>query len=251
MKAMAYGAFCYAIFLGTFLYAVGFIGGLAVPKTLDSGPAGPVGLAIAVNGLLLTLFAAQHSVMARPAFKRWWTRFVPQPYERATYVLFSSLALIVLFWAWRPIGGFVWQLSDPVARTALVGLYFAGVGTVLYSTCLIDHFDLFGLRQVVLHFRGEPYSERAFQTPSLYRFIRHPLYVGWFLTVWMTPEMSFGHLLFAVGCTGYILAAIPLEERDLGEALGEPYAVWREQTPFFVPSFRGNRSAREPASARP
>jgi protein-S-isoprenylcysteine O-methyltransferase Ste14 len=247
--ALIYGVICYALFFATFLYLIGFLGDALVPKSVDTGSAADLGRAIFVDTLLIALFGLQHSVMARPRFKAWLTRFVPQPMERATYVLASSVALIALFRFWQPIGAPVWHVTNEVARAALYALYAGGVATVLYSTFLIDHFDLFGLRQVVLAFRRIAYTEKRFMTPSLYRFIRHPLYVGWFLVFWAAPTMSAGHFLFALAMSGYILLAIPYEERDLAEALGEPYAKWRAETPAFVPSVRGGeRDARLPAA---
>jgi len=232
---LVYGIVCYAAFFATFLYLLGFLGGLVVPKSIDSGTAGPLGHALVVNTLLLVLFGAQHSAMARPRFKAWWTRFVPAPVERSTYVLASSVALGLLCWLWLPIPAVVWDVSGPIGTAAARGLFLAGVGLVLYSTFLIDHFDLFGLRQVVLAFRRKVYAHKRFATPSLYRFVRHPLYVGWIVTFWATPMMSAGHFLFALVMTGYILLAIPLEERDLEGVLGEEYRRWRESTPAFVP----------------
>jgi protein-S-isoprenylcysteine O-methyltransferase Ste14 len=238
---LLYGVICYAIFFGTFLYAIGFIGNLGVPKSIDSGLETAWPAAVAVNALLLTVFALQHSVMARPFFKRWITRYIPQPAERSTYVLASSLAFILLFWAWRPLPETVFSLEGEATRAVLTAVFLAGVTLVLYSTFLIDHFDLFGLRQVVLHFRGRPYSEKHFVTPSLYRHIRHPLYLGWFITFWATPEMSVGHLVMAVATTAYILIAILFEERDLSTLLGPEYRAYRERTPKFFPRLRGRR----------
>jgi protein-S-isoprenylcysteine O-methyltransferase Ste14 len=232
---LLYGIVCYAIFFATFLYLVGFMGDLAVPKSIDSGAAGPLGRALAGNTLLLALFGVQHSLMARPRFKAWWTRFVPRPIERSTYVLASSAVLGLLCWLWQPIPAAVWDVSGPVGTPALRGLFLAGVALVLYSTFLIDHFDLFGLRQVVLAFRRRAYAHERFVTPSLYRLVRHPLYVGWIVAFWATPVMSAGHFLFALVMTGYILLAIPLEERDLEVVHGEEYRRWRESTPAFVP----------------
>lgn len=245
--ALAYGAICYALFFATFLYLIAFLADVSVPKTIDSGAATDLGRALLVDVALLALFGLQHSVMARPGFKAWWTRFVPRPIERSSYVLASSLVLILLFWQWRPIEAPVWQVESALGAGFLRGAFLLGVGTVLYATCLIDHFDLFGLRQVVLHFRRKAYSEKRFATPSLYRFMRHPLYVGWIVTFWAAPSMSAGHFLFALGMTAYILLAIPLEERDLETALGEPYRRWREQTPLFVPRPSG---AAAPAASR-
>jgi protein-S-isoprenylcysteine O-methyltransferase Ste14 len=236
---LLYGIVCYAIFFASFLYLVGFVGDLAVPKSIDSGAPGPLGRALVVNTLLLALFGVQHSVMARPRFKAWWTRFVPRPIERSTYVLASSAVLALLFGLWQPIPASVWEISGPVGSAVARGLFLGGVGLVLYSTFLIDHFDLFGLRQVVLHFRRKAYAEKRFATPSLYRFLRHPLYVGWIVTFWATPVMSAGHFVFALVMTAYILVAIPLEERDLESALGEGYRRWRESTPAFVPGMGG------------
>jgi protein-S-isoprenylcysteine O-methyltransferase Ste14 len=236
--ALAYGVVCYAIFFATFLYTVGFLGNFGVPKSIDSGTAGALLPALLVNIGLLVVFALQHSGMARPGFKALLTRVVPKPLERSTYVLLSSVALIVLFWLWQPLPETVWRVENPVARGALFGLLFLGVGLVLYSSFLIDHFDLFGLRQVVLLWKNASYTEKRFVTPAVYRFIRHPLYVGWFVTFWATPDMTVGHLLFASVTSLYILAAIPLEERDLAAQLGEPYRRWREATPAFIPGVR-------------
>lgn len=238
ISALIVGVVCYAIFFVTFLYLVGFVGGVFVPKTVDSGPAGPLGHALWINTALVALFGLQHSVMARPGFKAWWTRIVPAPIERPIYCLASSATLILLFWQWQPIPAPVWDVQTPIAAGALQALFFAGVGLVLYSTFLIDHFDLFGLRQVFLYFRNRPYTEKRFATPSLYKYLRHPLYVGWFTVMWATPIMSAGHFLLALGMSAYILVAIPMEERDLGEALGEEYRRWRERTPAFVPGLR-------------
>ncbi len=233
--ATAYGLICYGIFFGTFLYAIGFLANMVVPHSVDSGTAGPVGTAILVDTLLLLLFAVQHSVMARPGFKKLWTRIVPQPVERSTYVLLSSLALILLFWLWRPIPGTLWEVEAPAGRMLLQGLLFAGFGIVLYASFLIDHFDLFGLRQVSLYLRGKEYTHKPFGTPGAYKLVRHPLYVGWILSFWATPVMTYGHLLFSVVATGYIFAAIVLEERDLLRFLGEDYRRYRETTPMIVP----------------
>lgn len=245
--ALVYGTFCYVAFFLTFLYAIGFLANLVVPKSIDSGVPGPVGQAIAVNLVLLSVFALQHSVMARQGFKRVWTRVVPKPVERATYVLASSAAMWLLFAFWQPIPGLVWSFGG-FAGAVMTSLFLLGIATVLYSTFLIDHFDLFGLRQVVLYFQGKSYTEKRFATPSLYRHIRHPLYVGWFMSFWFTPQMSFGHLLFASVASAYILVAIVFEESDLLELLGEDYRRWRERTPMFVPRFGGQKSA---APARP
>jgi protein-S-isoprenylcysteine O-methyltransferase Ste14 len=229
-----YGLVCYAVFFAVFLYAIGFIGNFWVPKSMDSPRDVPMATALLVNLGLLGLFAVQHSVMARPAFKRWWTRLVPEAAERSTYVLFSSLALIALFWFWQPMGGLIWQLESPAAVNTMYVVYAAGWLLLLYSTFLINHFDLFGLRQVWLHLRGKPYTQLAFRTPWLYRQVRHPLYVGWLMIFWATPTMTVAHLLFAVMTTAYILVAIRLEERDLIAAHPE-YADYRQRVPMIVP----------------
>ncbi len=242
--ALSYGLIGYAIFFATFLYLVGFIGNLVVPKSIDSGEAAPLFLALLVNTALLVLFGVQHSVMARSAFKAWWTRFVPAPVERTTYVLATVAVLVPLFVFWQPLPQVVWQAEGALAAVLQAG-FFAGVGLVLLSTFLIDHFDLFGVRQVVLHFLGRADEGKGFRTPFLYKWIRHPLYVGWFATVWITPTMSVGHLLLASVWTGYVLMAIPWEEQDLARALGRKYQSWREQTPLFVPRF-GTKSAPAP-----
>jgi protein-S-isoprenylcysteine O-methyltransferase Ste14 len=230
-----YGVLSYVCFLATFLYAIGFVGGFGVPRSIDSAAEGPLGAALVVDVLLLAAFALQHSVMARPAFKRRWTRIVPVPAERSTYVLASSLALLLLFWQWQPIGGLVWRVEHPVGQTVLHGLFAAGWLTVLVTTFLINHFDLFGLRQVWLQLRGEPYRPLGFVTPGPYQHVRHPLYVGWLLAFWATPTMTAAHLLFAVATTAYILIAIRLEERDLAEVHGEKYAEYRRRVPMLVP----------------
>ena len=239
----AYGSLSYLIFLGTFLYAVCFIGNFGVPRTLDGAASGPLAVSLAIDAGLLALFAVQHSVMARKWFKDWWTRIVPKPVERSTYVLFSSLALILLFWQWRPLGGVIWSVEDPVGRAVLRGLFAFGWGLVLVSTFLINHFDLFGLRQVWLYLRGRPYNTLRFATPWPYRVVRHPLYVGWLFAFWMTPVMTLAHLLFSVATTAYILLAIQFEERDLVREHGESYKQYRRSVPMLVPSL-GRRGAR-------
>jgi methanethiol S-methyltransferase len=243
-----YGVVSYAVFFATFLYAAGFVGNLAVPKSLDATPVDPTGLALLVNLGLLGLFAVQHSVMARPAFKRAWTRIVPQPAERSTYVLASSLALILLFWQWRPLGGVVWDIQEPAVRAVMYALFAFGWLLVLVTTFLINHFDLFGLRQVWFYLRGVPYQPVPFKTPAPYRLVRHPLYVGWLFAFWATPTMTVTHLLFAVMTTAYILIAIQLEERDLVAAHPE-YADYQKRVPMLVPVGRRGDSRNESADA--
>ena len=249
---LAYGVLCYVVFFGTFLYLIGFLADLGVPRGIDKGTAGPLGAAILGNTALLVLFGVQHSVMARPRFKRWLTRFLPVAVERSTYVLASSAALGLMVWLWQPMPDSVWHVQNVVGSVALSALFFVGVGTVLYATCLIDHFDLFGLRQVFLHWTGSSYTEKHFVTPSLYRWIRHPLYVGWLITFWATPHMTAGHFLFSLVMTAYIVLAIPIEERDLENALGDDYRSYRARTPMFIPRPRVGAAAspRTAAQAR-
>lgn len=238
---LIYGAACYAMFLGVFLYAVGFIGNFGVPKTIDGEPYTPLWMAALVNAALLAVFAAQHSLMARPFFKRWWTQYVPKPAERSTYVLFTNLALMLLFWQWQPMGGSVWSVENPTARMALHAVCVAGWGLVLYATFLINHFDLFGLRQVWLYWRGKPYTSLRFVTPGPYKVVRHPLYVGWMMAFWGTPGMTAAHFLFAAMATAYILMAIRWEERDLMAFHGGEYARYRAQTPMLIPRMRADK----------
>jgi protein-S-isoprenylcysteine O-methyltransferase Ste14 len=239
IAVFAYGLVCYAIFFCTFVYAAGFVGGFLVPTTLDAEASTPLLQALLVNTLLLGVFAVQHSLMARPAFKRAWTRIVPEPMERSTYVLFSSLALIALFAFWQPIGGVVWDVQDPVGRAVLYALFAVGWLLVLVTTFLINHFDLFGLRQVWLYLRGKQYTPLKFVTPGPYRIVRHPLYVGWFFAFWATPTMTVAHLVFAMATTAYILIAIQLEERDLVRAHGMDYARYRQRVPMLLPRLFG------------
>jgi len=241
-----YGLLAYACFLVTFLYAIGFVGGFAVPRTLDGTTTGSIAAALVIDVLLLTVFALQHSVMARPAFKRWWTQYVPEPAERSTYVLASSAALLVLFSQWRPIGGVVWHVESALGQASLYGLFAWGWVTVLVTTFLINHFDLFGVRQVWLHLRGEPYRPLGFVTPGPYRHVRHPLYVGWLLAFWATPTMTAAHLLFAGMTTAYILVAIRFEERDLVRFHGRRYSEYRERVPMLIPRITAIESALTP-----
>ena len=237
-----YGVLSYAIFFGTFLYAIGFVGNLGVPKSIDSVRETSLPMALLINAGLLGLFAIQHSVMARPAFKRWWTRIIAKEAERSTYTLLSSLALIALFAFWEPIGGVVWHVESTVGQALLYAGFAFGWLLVLVSTFLINHFDLFGLRQVWLQLRRRPYTPLPFKTPVLYRYVRHPLYVGWFFAFWCTPTMTVAHLVFAIATTAYILIAIQLEERDLVAEHAE-YAQYRKRVPMLVPFTKRRREA--------
>lgn len=231
----AYGVASYVIFLATFLYAVGFVGGFAVPTRLDGPARGPLAVALAVDLALLAAFALQHSGMARKGFKDAWTRVVPPAAERSTYVLFSSLALLLMFWQWRPLGGVVWSVENAAGVAALYGLFAFGWLVVLACTFFIDHFDLFGLRQVWLFLAGRPYTGLRFVTPGPYRLVRHPLYAGWLFAFWSTPTMTAAHLLFALATTTYILIAIRLEERDLVREHGTSYEQYRRAVPMLWP----------------
>jgi protein-S-isoprenylcysteine O-methyltransferase Ste14 len=231
-----YGALCYLFFLVVFLYAIAFVGDFAVPRTVDrGGPAESLGRALAIDGALLALFALQHSVMARPSFKRWWTRIVPQPMERSTYVLLASAALALLFWQWRPLAGDIWTVASPAGAAVLWFLFGLGWTTVLVGTFLIQHFDLFGLRQVYLHLRRRPYVEVGFREPWLYRLVRHPIMLGFLIAFWATPRMTAGHLLFAVATSGYILIGIRFEERDIARQHGADYEAYRARVPMILP----------------
>jgi methanethiol S-methyltransferase len=248
-SVLLFGIANYVLFLGVFLYAVGFLGGFGVPMGIDGPVASPLGEAVMVNLLLLLVFGLQHSVMARPAFKHWWTKLVPEPMERSTYVLFSNLAMALLFWQWRPMGGIVWDIQQPALRAAIWCLYAAGWTTILISTLLINHFDLFGLRQVWLYFRGRPYTSLPFATPGLYRFVRHPLYVGWLLAFWAAPTMGLAHFMFAVGMAAYILIAIRFEERDLRLFYGVSYEAYRRRVPMLIPHIFGTKPVAATANA--
>jgi protein-S-isoprenylcysteine O-methyltransferase Ste14 len=234
---LLYGIAAYVLFLGVFLYAVGFVGNVFVPRSIDAVPSLPLGWAALVNALLLGIFAIQHSVMARPTFKRWWTRFVPEPIERSTYVLFSNAAMILLFLGWCPMGGVIWDVQHPAARSFLLTLFAIGWAIVLVTTFMINHFDLFGLRQVWLAYRNIPYTPPRFDEPGFYAHVRHPLYVGWMIAFWATPTMTAAHLLFAVLTTAYILVAIWFEERNLVDLYGRDYVEYRRRVPMFVPRF--------------
>jgi protein-S-isoprenylcysteine O-methyltransferase Ste14 len=242
LSYFAYGVTSYAIFLVTFLYAIAFVGGFVVPTRLDGPLETTIGHALMIDCALLAIFAVQHSVMARPWFKERWTRIVPWAIERSTYVLCASLALLLLFWQWRPIGIEVWSVENPIARTVLWTLFAAGWATVLVVTFLINHFDLFGLRQVWLPLVGKAYVRVPFRTPLPYRFVRHPLYFGFLLAFWMTPRMTLAHLVFAAATTVYIVLAIQFEERDLVAEHGRAYEEYRRAVPMLVPGRRRMRA---------
>jgi protein-S-isoprenylcysteine O-methyltransferase Ste14 len=242
LSFLLYSLLAYVLFVAAFIYAIGFVANLAVPKGIDDGAPGPLATAIAVNVALLLLFAVQHNVMARPWFKEWWVRFVPRPIERSTFVAAASLILLLLYWQWRPMPAVVWHVDNAAGRGILWALYFAGWATVLYSSCLIDHFELFGLKQAWLHFRGREQVTGPFSERSLYRWVRHPLMLGFIIAFWAAPDMSQGRLLFAVVTTLWILIAIQIEERDLVALLGEPYRRYRQRTSMLLPlPPRGNQ----------
>ncbi len=241
---LIYGALSYAIFFMTFLYAIGFIGNLLVPVTIDGAPQVPFVQALLINLSLLVLFAVQHSLMARPFFKRWMTGWVPPAAERSTYVLASSVALIAVFSLWQPMGGVIWDIEHQALRCTIHGMFVSGWTLVLISTFLINHFDLFGLRQIWLNWRQQPYTALHFGTPWLYRVVRHPLYVGWLFAFWATPTMTVAHLVFALATTGYILGAIRLEEHDLMAAHPE-YAEYRRRVPMLIPRLRRAERSRQ------
>ena len=234
--AVLYGGVCYAAFLVTFLYAIAFVAGMGVPKHIDNGAATPLATALIIDIALLALFAVQHSGMARPAFKRWWTRFVPQPIERSTFVLVSSLVLALLFWQWRPLPQVVWQVDNGLARGWLWAISLLGWLLVLTSSFAINHFELFGLRQVWLHARRRSPQDEPFVLRAMYRIVRHPLMLGFLIAFWVTPAMSLGHLLFAVVVTGYIVVAVKfLEERDLVAIHGDAYRDYQRKVPMLLP----------------
>ena len=233
--ALLYGLVAYVVFFFTFLYAIGFVEGFLVPKAIDTGTAAPVSEALGVDMLLMSLFAVQHSVMARKQFKRWWTQFVPASVERSTYVLSASLTLVLLFWQWRPLPDVIWQVADPQIAAAITGLSFLGFLLVLASTFLINHFELFGLHQVVNNLAGRAMPQPRFRTPLLYGFVRHPIYLGFMIAFGAAPVMTLGHLLFAAVTTAYIFVGIFLEERDLVELFGDEYRRYRKTAAMLIP----------------
>jgi methanethiol S-methyltransferase len=246
-----YGVASHLLFLGTFAYMAGFVGNLVVAKSIDTATIGSKSEAVLIDLTLLALFAAQHSIMARPWFKRVWTRVIPQPIERSTYVLASSIILILLMWQWRAIDQLVWNTEPPLLRGLLWGLFAIGWLLVPFVTLLLNHFDLFGTRQVWLHLRGRAYEALPFQVPSIYKRVRHPLYVGWTISFWATPTMSVGHLLFAGVLTGYMVVAAIFEERDLIAHFGEQYSSYRRQVPMFIPRWKIQASTRSQSARGP
>ncbi|MEO5978886.1 MAG: methanethiol S-methyltransferase [Chryseolinea sp.] len=238
-----YGVIAYLIFFGTFSYAVGFVSTFVVPKNIDSVPTWHLGNALLINAALLSLFAIQHSVMARPGFKKWWTRIVPEVIERSTYVLLSSVCLLLLFWYWQPLGGVIWNVESESVRVILQVLCLFGFTIVLASSFLINHFDLFGLRQVWLYLLGRRYESLPFRIPFFYKYVRHPLYLGFLIAFWSSPTMTAAHLFFAIMTTGYILIAIQFEENDLVKHFGVKYLEYRKSAPMIIPFFKSSKKS--------
>ncbi len=239
LLVLLYGVVVYCLFFGTFLYMVGFVENIFVPKGMDGEPQVPLGTALLTNAALLALFALQHSIMARPAFKRWWTKFVPEPVERSTYVLFTCICLIAMVYFWQPLGGIVWSVENDILAGVLIALSLIGWFIVLVATFMINHFDLFGLRQVWLYFLGKKYEHIPFQLPFFYKYVRHPLYFGFLIAFWAAPVMTFTHLFFAVMTTGYILTAVQFEERDLITVYGDKYRNYKKWAPMLLPFSKG------------
>jgi len=239
-SAFLYGLVAYLVFFVSFLYAIGFVSGLVVPKTIDSGAAAPITESLIIDILLMSVFAVQHSVMARQQFKRWWTQYVPKSVERSIYVLLASLALLLLFWQWRPIPTVVWHIDHPEIAMAVTGLSLVGWLIVLTSTFLINHFELFGLHQVANNLAGRPMPPLRFRTPLFYKFVRHPIYLGFIIAFWAAPTMTVGHLLFAAVTTAYIFVGILLEERDLVDLFGDDYRRYKDRVSMLVPWRRAN-----------
>jgi methanethiol S-methyltransferase len=246
---VGYGAAAYLLFLAAFLYLVGFVGNIWVPRSVDRGLPAPIGQAVLINVLLVGAFGVQHSVMARPAFKTWWTRFVPPSIERSTYVVLASAVLVLLYWQWRTMPAVIWDVQQPVGRGALWALFWLGWAIALGATFMVSHFDLFGLRQVYLAWRGKPYTHIGFHARLLYRLVRHPLMLGFLIAFWAAPTMTAGHLLFAIGMTGYILIATQIEEHDLVEVLGDEYRDYRREVPRLLPVKHPSR--RQPTETAP
>jgi protein-S-isoprenylcysteine O-methyltransferase Ste14 len=246
---LIYGIVSYIIFFGTFCYAVGFVTALFVPKHIDSEVQQPLGFALLVDAGLLSLFALQHSIMARPGFKRWWTQFVPAPIERSTYVLLASLCLLLLFWLWQPLGGVIWTVESAMTATLLTSLSLFGFGIVLLSSFLINHLDLFGLRQVWLNFTGKAYTDLPFRTPLFYKYVRHPLYLGFMIAFWAAPTMTAAHLFFALMTTVYMLTAIQFEERDLVKHFGAKYIDYKHSAAMLIPFTKGGKGKKQEVGA--